>query len=177
MLYIILGTVVVISIILMIITINYNKFRFTIIKIDEAENNISVLLRKKIELLDRTRPIIKKELKLDEFLEDIDLLSESKINHFEMNSSLKDSHLELIKILDEHEKLMKSEKLVSIIEDINSNEEAILGSTKYYNDSVVTFNKLVGSFPANVVAFLWRYKRKEFYNNEQREMYEILNEK
>lgn len=177
MLYIILGGIVVISIILTIITINYNKFRFAIIKIDEAENNIGVLLKKKIDLLDRTRPIIKKELKLDEFLEEVEFLKESQINHFEMNNSLKEYHMDLIKTLDDNEKLFKSETLVSIIEEINSNEEAIVGCTKFYNDSVVVFNKLVGSFPSNFVAFLWRYKRKDFYNNEKREMYEILNEK
>lgn len=177
MLYIILGVVVIILIILMIITFNYNRFRFAIIKIDEAENNIEVLLKKKIELLDRTRPIIKKELKLDEFLDEIEFLKESQINHFEMNNSLKECHANLIKVLDDNEKLFKSETLVSIIDEINANEEAIVGCTKFYNDSVVVFNKLVGAFPSNFVAFLWRYKRKEFYNNEKREMYEILNEK
>lgn len=176
MLYIILG-VVVISIILMIITVYYNKFRFAIIRIDEAENNIEVLLKKKLELLERTRPIIKKELKLKEFMEDIEFLNESTINHFEMNNSLKDFHDELNKELDEHEKLFKSEALVSIIDELNSNEEAILGSTKFYNDNVVIFNQLVGTFPANMVAILWHYKRKEFYSNEKKEMYEILNEK
>ena len=71
------------------VTISYNKFRFAIIKIDEAENNIEVLLKKKVDLLDRTRPIIKKELKMDNFIEDIEFLKESEINHFEMNNSLK----------------------------------------------------------------------------------------
>ncbi len=177
MLYIILGTIVVVSIILMIITICYNKFNFAIIKIDEAENNIGVLLKKKIELLDRTRPIIKKELKTEEFLEDLDLLKESVINHFEMNASLKDLHSELINVLDENEKLAKSEKLTDILEEIDSNEEEIVGLTKFYNDNVVLFNKLVGSFPSNIVAFLWHYKRKAFYNNEKKEMYQILNDK
>lgn len=177
MLYAILGAVVIICLILIIICINYNKFRFAIIKIDESENNIGVLLRKKIELLDRTRPIIKKELKIDEFLEEIEFLKESQINHFEMNNSLNIYHSQLVKTLDENEKLFKSETLVSIVEEINSNEEAITGCIKYYNDNVVVFNKLVVSFPSNVVAFLWRYKRKEFYNNEKREIYEILNEK
>lgn len=177
MLYVISGVIGVILIILIIITVNYNRFRFAIIKIDEAENNIEVLLKKKIELLDRTRPIIKKELKLEEFLEEIDFLKESQINHFEMNNSLKECHTNLIKVLDDNEKLFKSETLTTIIEEINSNEEAIVGCTKFYNDSVVVFNKLVGAFPSNLVAFLWRYKRKEFYNNEKREMYEILNEK
>lgn len=177
MLYIILGAVIIISIILMIITINYNKFRFAIIKIDEAENNIGVLLKKKIDLLDRTRPIIKKELKLEEFLEEVEFLKESQINHFEMNTSLKECHINLIKILDDNEKLFKSETLVSIIEEIDSNEEAIVGCTKFYNDNVIVFNKLVSSFPSNVVALLWNFKRKDFYNNEKREIYEILNEK
>lgn len=176
MLYIILGIIIFFSIILMIITINYNKFRFTIIKIDEAENNIDILLKKKQELLERTRPIIKKELKLKEFMDDIEFLKESTINHFEMNTSLKEFHNELNKILDDNEKLFKSESLVSIIDEINSNEEAILGSTKFYNDCVVTFNQLVASFPSNFVALIWHYKRKEFYNNEKKEMYEILNE-
>ena len=60
---------------------------------------------------------------------------------------------------------------------INSNEEAILGSTKFYNDNVVVFNQLVSGFPSNLVGLIWGYKRKEFYNNEKKEMYEILNEK
>lgn len=177
MLYTVLGAVIVISIILMIITIYYNKFRFAIIKIEEAESNIEILFEKKIQLLERTRPIIKKELKLKEYLDDIEFLNESQINHFEMNNSLKELHSELNKILDEHEKLYKSEALLSIIEELNSNEEAILGSTKFYNDNVVIFNQLVSGFPSNLVALLWRYKRKDFYNNEKKEMYEILNEK
>ena len=42
MLYAILGIISVISIILLFITIYYNKFRFAIIKIEEAENNIDI---------------------------------------------------------------------------------------------------------------------------------------
>lgn len=177
MLYTILGIVSVISIILLVIAIFYNKFNFAIIKIDEAENNIEILFEKKIELLERTRPIIKKELKLKEFMEDIEFLKETTINHFEMNNSLKTLHNELNKALDEHEKLFKSEALLSIIEELNSNEEAILGSTKFYNDNVVIFNQLVSNFPSNIIGLLWGYKKKEFYNNEKKEMYEILNEK
>ena len=177
MLYIILGILVVFFITFIVATVYYNKFKFAIIKIDEAENNIDVLFEKKIELLERTRPIIKKELKIDSFLDDVEFLKESEINHFEMNSSLKKLHEELNKILDNNEKLFKSESLVSIIDEINSNEEAILGSTKFYNDSVVIFNHLVGVFPSNIIGFFCRYKKKDFYNNEKKEMYEILNDK
>lgn len=177
MLYAGLGVFAVIVIFGVITIIFYNKFRLAIIKIDEAENNIDILFDKKIQLLERARTIIKKELKLKEFLEDIDFLSESSINHFEMNNSLKNIHCELNKTLDEHDKLFKSEALLSVIEEIRANEEEILGSTKFYNDNVVIFNQLIDSFPSNLVAIIFRYKRKEFYNNEKKEMYEILNDK
>ena len=68
MLYAILGIISVISIILLFITIYYNKFRFAIIKIEEAENNIDILFEKKIQLLERTtekqgyRIVIDKEM-------------------------------------------------------------------------------------------------------------------
>lgn len=169
--------VIVISLLLMIITFYHNKFQFSIIKIEEAENNIDVLLEKKCELLNRTRPIIKKELKLDEFLEDIEDLNDRGLNHFEINEILKNNSTDLFKIIDENEKLLKSEILVNIIEELNDNEEQIIGSVKFYNDSVVEFNKLVVSFPANVIAIMWRYKKKEFYSNEKREIYQILNDK
>ena len=39
------------------------------------------------------------------------------------------------------------------------------------------FNQLIATFPSSVVAFFKRYKKKDFYNNEKREIFEILNEK
>ena len=65
MLEIILGVIVLISILLIMIIIINNKFQFSIIKIDKAEEDISLYLDKKKELLDRCRPTIKKELKLE----------------------------------------------------------------------------------------------------------------
>ena len=59
--------------------------------------------------------------------------------------------------------------------DLNNNEENIIGSIKFYNDTVVLFNHLVVSFPSNIICLFKRYKKKEFYSNEKREMFEILN--
>lgn len=164
-------------IIAIIITFYHNNYRFIMIKVNEAENNINVLLDKRRQLLENTKPIIKKELKLKEFLEDLDELKEKDLDSFELNNILKINYDELFRIIDENEKLLKSKKLVQIIEQINNNEEEIIGSIKFYNDNVVILNKLVKSFPSNFIGFLFRYKPKEFYKNEKREIYEILKEK
>ena len=168
MIEIILGVIVVISFCLIIFVINNNLFQLAIIKIDKAEEDIGMYLDKKKELLNRSRPIIKKELKkLD--------ADTSSFNNFDLHNLLKDSYNKLFRIIDENEKLMKSDNLMKLLDDLNSTEENIVGAIKFYNDTVVEFNKLVVSFPSNVVALVRRYKKKDFYNNEKREIFEILN--
>lgn len=173
---IILLVIVIISFILLIGTIFNNKFNLAIIKMDKAEEDINIYLEKKEDLLDRTRPIIKKELKLKSFLDKIDEKNDN-ISNFQKNDFLKNIYNELFKILDENEKLLKSEALNSILKSLNDNEEQVVGAIKFYNDTVVDYNKLIISFPTNIIAFFKGYKKKEFYNNEKREMFEILNEK
>ena len=176
MLEIILLIIVITSLILLIATIFNNKYKFAIIKIDKAEEDINIYLEKKEELLDRTRPIIKKELKLKSFLEKLDT-NNNDLNNFQKNDLLKACYNELFKILDENDKLFKSESLNSILNNLNENEEQIVGAIRFYNDTVVDYNQLVISFPTNIIAFFKKYKKKDFYNNEKREMFDILNEK
>ncbi len=167
---------VIISLLAFIIVIINNKFQLTIIKIDKAEEDIDIYLEKKKELLTRTVPIVKKELKIKEFLGELDKYN-NDLNNFEKHNLLKSNYNELFKTLDENEKLLKSDSLVKILEELNDNEENIVGAIKYYNDSVVQFNQLVVSFPCNLIALVRRYKKLEFYNNEKREIFEILNQK
>lgn len=167
---------VIISLLAFIIVIINNKFQLTIIKIDKAEEDIDIYLEKKKELLTRTVPIVKKELKIKEFLGELDKYN-NDLNNFEKHNILKSNYNELFKTLDENEKLLKSDSLVKILEELNDNEENIVGAIKYYNDSVVEFNQLVVSFPCNLIALVRRYKKLEFYNNEKREIFEILNQK
>ena len=173
---IIIGCVVVLGIILLAVILINNKFQFAIIKIEEAENSIDTLLKKKAELLERAAPAVIKELKLEDYLTDLSDITPEKCNSFERNDRLKKCYNTYLKTLDENEKLTKSETLSSISDDLESNEVELVGATKFYNDAVVTFNKLIVSFPTSLVGFFKGYKKKAFYNNEKREMYQILND-
>ena len=176
MLQIILIIIIVISLLSIGIVIINNKFQLSIIKIDKAEEDIDIYLEKKKSLLERTRPIIKKALKKDEYLLDLDN-NFDELNNFDEHNLLKKIYNELFKIIDENEKLLKSNSLVKLLEELNDNEEDIVGAIKFYNDTVVEFNQLIVSFPSSIVAFFKRYKKKDFYNNEKREIFEILNQK
>lgn len=176
MLEIIFGVIGVVSLIAIIIVIFNNRFELASIKIDKANEDIEMYLGIKKDLLDRTRPIVKKALRTKEFMNDIESV-EVGGNNIETHLLLKKCYNELFKALDENEKLFKSEALCKILDELNENEENIVGTIKFYNDTVVEFNKLVVSFPSNIIALFRRFKKKEFYNNEKRETFEILNEK
>jgi hypothetical protein len=176
MLEIILGIIVGISLLLFIFVIYNNKYQLAIIKICKAEEDISMYLQKKEELLNRAKPIIQKETKKKDIMLELDMI-EVEASNFDKHLTLKKVYNELFKLLDENEKLFKSKSLQGILEELNQNEENIVGSIRFYNDTVVEYNHLVLSFPSSVVAFIRRYKKKEFYNNEKRENFEILNEK
>ena len=97
------------------------------------------------------------------------------LNHFEFNDLLDDNYNELLIKIDENDKLSKSKKLKEILDDLEDNEEDRIGTIKFYNDAVVIFNSLVKAFPSNIYGFFRGYKKKEFYNDEKKEIYEILN--
>lgn len=176
MVELILICMVVVGLIGILVVINHNKFKFAIIKIEEAENNIDVLLQKKLDLLNRASSVIKKELKLETFLDNLLEVESKKLNHFQLNDLLNESTSQFYKTLDDNEKLYKSESLNNIILEFKANNLDLVAAVKFYNDAVVIFNKLRCSFPSNLIGFLFRYKKKEFYNNEKKEMYEILND-
>lgn len=174
MLYIFFGILIGFCIILLLSTLLNNKFKLALIKIEKAEEDIDMYLLKKRDLLDRSRAIVIKELKLNEFLPDLDQ-DFTQISNFSENDILRKAYNDLFKTIDDHDKLLKSDTLKSILEDLDENEEDIVGAIKFYNDTVVDYNQLIISFPSMMIAFFKRYKKKEFYRNEKREMYEILN--
>ena len=174
MIYIIIGVcIVLILILLLVCSIVKSKFNIASIKISKAEEDIDIYLVKKKELLDRTRPIVIKELKLEAFLTDLDQ-DFNTINNFLENDILRRNYNELLKTIDENDKLLKSKALKEILDDLEDNDEDIIGAIKFYNDTVVDYNKLVVSFPGAIIAFFHKYKKKEFYNNEKREVFDIL---
>lgn len=177
MIQIIAGIIVIMVIIMGVLFVYRLKFQFNMIKLDKAEEEIGMYLDSKKDLLKETRPIINKELKKEDFLQELNLIDAKEMDYFEKHNILKNLYNELFKTLDDNEKLLKSDSLLTILDELNDNEEEIVGAIKFYNDTVVDFNHLVRTFPASILAFFKNYKEKEFYSNEKREIFEILNEK
>ncbi|MEG1596676.1 MAG: LemA family protein [Bacilli bacterium] len=164
---------------ILIIFINiYNKYQNIFIKIDEAENNIDIILQKKLDYLIRSIPIIKDNLKdMDDFLVKSSSINIKELNNFEMNDQVKILQKEFNEVLDLNKNLNKIDSLNSLLKEMYDNENDLEGAKAYYNDNVTIYNNLVKKIPYSMIAKMYHYKHKEFYIDEKDEIFEILKNK
>ena len=162
-----------ISIVIAICVIYFNKFQIAIIKISEAEENISLLLEKKLELILRINKFIeskKKECRLV----GIESVEKEDFSNFEFNKELNKYNKKIIEITNYNKEISFNKKEQEVLKELNQLNIHCLAAQKYYNDNVVKYNELMKCFPSNLVGKLLKYDIKEFYSNEKEEIFEIL---
>ncbi len=174
--YLIILAVAIILVVIFIVVLSNCKYRFKIlnIKIDEANSNINLFLQKKKSLLDNIiKELVEKEKDEGRFGDFIDNINNEK-DSFRLHSKLSKTYSNVSKILFDNDKLAKDENIVKYLTELKANDEDLIGSIKFYNDTIVDYNGLIKMFPYKIVASMSKYTEKTFYNNEKEELFEIL---
>lgn len=161
-------TLIIICIFIVIYALTYNKFSDISIRIDEAEANIDTILRNKYDSLNRAIAIIRGNVEIDEeMFEEIVKLRSRKISNFELDRKLIESTNEFFELKEKHRELYdNSDELKKIVKIIKDSDEKLLSLKQYYNDNIAKYNRLVKSFPTNVVALLGKFKEKLFFDKK-----------
>lgn len=169
MIYLILGLVLLVILLLVINFLYYkNKFNFYFLKIEEADNNIELILEKKIEILLKIAKIIDKDMEkeLEEF-------KKKEISKHQCYIELSSLGNKLLKEADAEE-YESNKKLNNLIGRFDDNECDLKGSLKYYNDNAVEINNYIHKFPSNIVSLFSHFKELDIYKIEKRESFAIL---
>ena len=175
--YIIIAAVVVILLIVISFISSKKKIERIMLSVNEAITNIDVLLKKKLELLKTLEGLVKAKIDIDDLNIDLEKLEKEELTAFQLNDRLKDIHNDLFKAIDMNKKVNKNKKIIDCLNELNDNEEDLFGVLKFYNDSVVEYNRIISSFGSRVPALLLRFRKLEFFSNEKREIFEILKNK
>lgn len=175
---VIVGIVVAfISIILIILINQYNKFQWIKIKIDKGETNITNALTKKYNILLRYLDILKNnKIDIDDNEYEEYKLLNLKISINRLNSKVDTLNNIINKYMDNNEKLLQNESIININKELMEANINTNGGKKYYNDNLEVYNHLCHAFPSNIVAKLFKYKDKDFLDNELKEELKILDE-
>lgn len=169
MIYLILGLVLLVILLLIINFLYYkNKFNFYFLKVEEADNNIELILEKKIEILLKIAKIIDKDMEkeLEEF-------KKKEISKHQCYIELNSLGNKLLKEADAEE-YESNKKLNNLIGRFDDNECDLKGSLKYYNDNAVEINNYIHKFPSNIVSLFSHFKELDIYKIEKRESFAIL---
>ena len=147
-----------------------DKFKENIIRLNEAEASIDAILNKRFDLLNKAVEIIHKKVNKDkndeektEVMHTIADIRSKNLSKFEFDTSLYDAIDEFNKYAEDYIELKKDNDFVKIEVNLIESESEIVALRKYYNDISKKYNSLVKSFPANIVAFFKKYKKKQYF--------------
>ncbi len=151
----------------------YNKFQSFLVRINEAEASIDSVLRKRFDLLNRSISIISGHIEKEEdkknILSMIVKLRSRKISNFELDRVLYDAIGEFNQYKDYYDELHHNESFVKIDASLEETEIEVHALRKYYNDVITGYNKLVRKLPSNIIAKMFKYKLKPYYDGKNME--------
>ena len=91
-------------------------------------------------------------------------LRSKKLTNFELDRNLYSAINEFHVVKEKYPELQTNEEFIKIELGIAESESEIVGLRKYYNDIITDYNKLVKSFPSNVIAILNGFKAKNYFD-------------
>jgi LemA protein len=72
----------------------------------------------------------------------------------------------LLAVAENYPQLQASEQFTSLQSSLNQTEDAIQNSRRYYNAVVRDFNTKIATFPSNIVAGMFGFQPRQFFQTE-----------
>jgi LemA protein len=164
----ILGIIALLTLITLWFVFIYNGFQNNMVAINEAEASIDSILRKRFDLLNKAVGVIKGYIGHEkEVLEEVVKLRSRKLPNIELDKELTDAVNQFYATAESHTELKASDNFLKLQDSINDVEEHLSASRDYYNSKIASYNKKVKKFPSNMVAKIFKYKAKEYFNSKK----------
>ena len=80
-----------------------------------------------------------------------------------LRNSLTQALRQLFAVAEDYPELRASDNFASLQEDLEETENKIAVSRQIYNDTVLTYNNTVQQIPTNIVASMFDFDAREFF--------------
>ena len=170
---ILIGLVVIIAIYLVLV---YNKLVKLKVRSEEGESDIEVQLKRRHDLipnlLETVRGYAKHESSVLEKVTiartqamSADTLKAKAENENFLSSTLKT----LFAVAENYPDLKANANFLELQRELSDTEDKIQASRRFYNTVVRDLNTAIATFPTNIVAGLFQFKTREFFDIEEGE--------
>ena len=143
---------------------------------DNAWAQIDVQLKRRYDLIPNLVETAKGYLKHErEVLENVTKARQQAIdasgvkNQAEAENFLTSTLRSLFAVVENYPDLKANENMLALHEEVTSTENKISFARQHYNDSVMTYNVKTETVPANIIASMFGFKEREFFELEEGE--------
>ena len=161
--------IVVVLLVLYIISV-YNSLVNLKNKVEDQASQIDVELKRRFDLVPNLVETVKGYTKHEkETLENVVNARNSYVSADNLGDQLKaDGELtnaisKLFALTESYPDLKANENFMNLQNELSAIEEKIVYARQFYNDSVLMLNNKVEMFPSNLVAKMFNFTKKEFF--------------
>lgn len=145
----------------------YNNLQASKIKINEAENIIDELLRKKFDLLEVIKTIVIDNTDInDKNFEQFDNLKTVNISSYDFERKLTEYNILINQMKDDYSKLEELDPFNNNYEDIFKLNERLEATKTFYNRYTTILNKAIKKFPSNIIAKIHHLDPQTFFDGK-----------
>jgi LemA protein len=165
--WIILGIIVVLAFILFII---YNSLITLRVRVDEAWSDITVQLKRRLDLIPNLVETVKGYAKHESGV--FTAVTEARANALNAKgvkeTATADNQFEgalksLFAVAESYPDLKANQNFVELQQELVDTEDKIQASRRFYNGGVRDLNTKIQTFPSNIIAGMFNFKNREFF--------------
>lgn len=171
--WIILGVVAVVGIFLWV---TYNSLVTLRIRVDEAWSDINVQLKRRLDLVPNLIETVKGYAKHESGV--FQQVTEARANVINANGVKETAAAEnqfegalksLFAVAEAYPDLKANQNFAELQRELVDTEDKIQGSRRFYNSGVTGLNTKIQTFPANIVAGMFNFKNRDFFDVDETE--------
>ena len=143
-------------------------------KMDKAESIIEENLDKKLELIITLNGSIKKVTGKKDYLKDYVSIKDLIITKLEKDLKLEEAVKLISDLTNDYTELNSDAEFLKSIQSLREIDEVLISAKNLFNQNAVLSNKLIKSFPYNIVSKIAKFRIRSFYTSNAVEENENL---
>ena len=166
-LIIILISIVVVGLIVVSYIFNYNKIQGIHIKINESESIIDNELRKKYDLILKTKKTINKLLKKEvTYFKELEEIKFDNVSNFDIDRKIIEGETLIHQVKNDFRSLEDNEEYLTVLKELKERNEMLEAAKSFYNKYTTEINMLIKKFPTNLIAKIHKIKLRSYFDGK-----------